>query len=558
MIRPVSVLTLTVLLASCSPSDAPDMVVYGRIWTGDSTQPWTQGVAIRGNRIVALGDRTSLGRLAGSKTTIIDNRSNLVTPGLMDDHTHFFGGGLRLHTVPLRDADTPAEFIRRIGERALATDSGQWVLGGGWDHEQWEGAPLPERAWIDSVSPNNPVFLTRLDGHMGVANSAALRLAGIDRTTRVPAGGEIVRISNGEPAGVFKDAAMSLITEAIPAISSTQLDSALSDAVQHAVSLGLTGVSVVSATWNEVAALHRAVDRNALPIRVVVYLSLNLWREAADSLRVNGPGDLRLRIAGVKGYVDGSLGSTTALFDAPYSDAPRTRGLAVTSWDSLASQAILADSAGLQLAIHAIGDRANGLLLDLLATLDSINGPRDRRARIEHAQHLRPEDIPRFRQLGVIASMQPYHAIDDGRWAEKRIGRARIRTTYAFQSLLQAGATLAFGSDWTVAPLSPVSGLYAAVTRRTLDGLNPEGWVPTQKITLDQALRAYTAANAWATFRERDLGVLRVGALADLTLFDRDLSQVPSDQIMDAAINATIVDGRVVYQAEQEKPATDG
>jgi len=512
---------LVTLASACGPSDPPpDLIVLGRIWTGDSTTPWAQGVAIRGDRIVALGDRDTIVAMATSGTVTLDNGANLVTPGLQDDHTHFLAGGFQLVSVELRDAATPEEFIRRIGTFATTLPEGVWVQGGNWDHERWPGAALPTAAWIDSVTGSTPVFVSRLDGHMALANSAAMRLAGVTSAIPTPPGGEIVRDRNGDPTGVFKDAAMDLV----------------------AASVGVTAVSHVSASWEEVAALRRARDQGRLTVRVSVYTPLAGWREAAESLRVHGPGDEWLRVAGVKGFVDGSLGSTTALFEEPYTDARGTSGLFVTPEDSLRSWIGAADSAGLQVAVHAIGDRANAILLDIYDSVARGHGSRDRRFRIEHAQHLRGEDIPRLASSGVIASMQPYHAIDDGRWAEKRIGRERIRTTYAFRSLLDAGAELAFGSDWPVAPLRPAEGLYAAVTRRTLDDRYPEGWVPEQRITLEEALRAYTAANARATFRE-ETGVLRVGALADLVLFDRDLFQIPPDQIREAVVQRTVVGG---------------
>lgn len=534
---------LVTLASACGPSDPPpDLIVLGRIWTGDSTTPWAQGVAIRGDRIVALGDRDTIVAMGTSGTVTLDNGANLVTPGLQDDHAHFFAGGFQLVSVELRDAATPEEFIRRIGAFVKTVPEGAWVQGGNWDHERWPGATLPTAAWIDSVTGNIPVFVSRLDGHMALANSAAMRMAGVTSAIPTPPGGEIVRHRNGEPTGVFKDAAMDLVAAAIPAPTPEQLDSALVGAMRHAASVGVTAVSHVSASWEEVAALRRARAQGRLTVRVSVFTPLAGWREAAESLRVNGPGDEWLRVAGVKGFVDGSLGSTTALFEEPYADARGTSGLFVTPEDSLRAWIGAADSAGLQVAVHAIGDRANAILLDVYDSVARAHGPRDRRFRIEHAQHLRPEDMGRMARLGVIASMQPYHAIDDGRWAEKRIGRERIRTTYAFRSLLDAGAELAFGSDWPVAPLRPAEGLYAAVTRRTLDDRYPEGWVPEQRITLEEALRAYTAANARATFRE-DVGVLRTGALADLVLFDRDLFQIPPDQVREAVVQGTIVGG---------------
>ncbi|HSR16146.1 MAG TPA: amidohydrolase, partial [Gemmatimonadales bacterium] len=380
------------------------------------------------------------------------------------------------------------------------------------------------------------------------ANSRALELAGVTRATPDVAGGVIVRDPNGQPTGVLKDNAQGLVERAVPAPSPARIDSALSRAMAHAAEQGVTGVSYVSGTWPEINAFRRARDDGTLTLRVTAYMSIAGWRSAAESLRVNGPGDEWLRVAGVKAFVDGALGSTTAWFDEPYTDAPTTSGFPLGDLDTLASQMRQADSAGLQLAIHAIGTRANAWLLDQFAHIAEVNGPRDRRPRIEHAQHFRPADIPRVAALGVIPSMQPYHAVDDGRWAEKRIGPERIRTTYAFRSLLDAGALLAFGSDWTVAPLSPLLGVYAAVTRATIDGKQPDGFVPAEKIAVEEALRAYTAANAYATFAEQRTGVLRAGMKADLVVIDRDLTAVPAGQIRDAQVLRTLVGGRTVFR----------
>src|SRR3954471_1612512 len=419
--------------ASARPAD---LVVYGRVWTGDSTKPWAGAVAIAGDTIAAVGDSGDIARLAGKSTQVISNGKAMVVPGFMDGHTHFIYGGFQLTSVDLRDADTPEEFVRRIKAFAAKARPGEWISGGNWDHERWPGTPLPDRSWTDSVTPNNPVFVDRLDGHMTLANSAALKLAHIDRSTKDVAGGTIVRRPNGDPTGVVKDAAQNLVYQVMPTPSPEQSDAAIHRAMQWAASKGVTAVADVSVPWYEVAALKRAHAKGTMTTRVSVFVPLQDWHLMADSVKANGRGDDWLRIAGVKGYVDGSLGSTTALFYEPYNDAPQTSGLLVTPEDSLRAWIGAADSAGLQVAVHAIGERANGLLLDIYDSLASAHGARDRRFRIEHAQHLRRQDIGRLARSGVIASMQPYHAIDDGRWAEKRIGTERIKTTYAFRSLL--------------------------------------------------------------------------------------------------------------------------
>ncbi len=536
------------LILSCSNGLRADLVVYGRVWTGDSANPWAAAVAIRGDTILAVGDSAEVAPLLSSTTRRIASPGAFVTPGFMDDHVHLFSGGFQLASVDLRDAASPQEFTTRLGAFAATQKPGDWITGGGWDHEKWPGTALPDRTWIDSVTPNNPVFVGRLDGHMGLANSLALAAAKLDRGVQELPGGTFVRRNDGELSGVLKDEAMNPVYAAIPASSPSQLDSALVRAMRHAASLGVTAVASVSTGWNEIAALRRARERGTLTLRVANYLFLADWRSVADTLRVNGPGDDWIRVAGVKGLVDGSLGSTTALMFEPYRDQPNTRGLFVTPEDSLRRWVGGADSAGLQVAVHAIGDRANALLLDIYDSVATAHGPRDRRFRIEHAQHLGAADIPRFMALGVIPSMQPYHVADDGRWAAKRIGPDLLRTTYAFRSLLVAGARLAFGSDWPVAPLDPRMGLEAAVTRQTLDGRYPEGWVPEEKITLEDALRAYTAANAYGVFAEGVRGMLKPGYRADLVVFDRDLTRIPAGRLVMAQVQFTVAGGKVVFE----------
>jgi predicted amidohydrolase YtcJ len=533
---------------SVSAGQRADLVVLGNVWTGDSAQPRGEGVAMRGDTIVVVGDSQAVLRLADSATRIMRNGTGLVVPGFMDGHVHFLDGGFQLSSVDLRDADSPAEFIRRLGAFARERNPGEWITGGDWDHERWSGTPLPRREWIDSITPRNPVFVSRLDGHMALANSLALKAAGMGRGSPDIPGGTIVRDrQSGEPTGVLKDEAMGPVYAIMPAPSEAQVDAALARAMRFTASRGVTAVASVSAGWGQVAGLMRTRRAGALSVRISLYPPLADWRRVAESLRVDGPGDDWIRLAGVKGYVDGSLGSTTALFFEPYADDPTTSGLLVTPEDSLRSQIGRADSAGLQVVVHAIGERANALVLDIYDSVAKAHGPRDRRFRIEHAQHLRPAEVGRMASQGVIASMQPYHAIDDGRWAGKRLG-SRVGDSYVFRSLLDARARLLFGSDWTVAPMDPLLGIYAAVTRRTLDGKNPRGWIPEQKITVEEALRAYTSANAYGVFAERTRGILRPGYRADVVLLDQDLFTIPPEAIEATRIRATIAGGRVVYE----------
>jgi predicted amidohydrolase YtcJ len=546
-------LSIAALAVACSkPADV--LIVNGMVWTGaTSGNPAPGAVALRDGKILAVGNSAEVARHAGGGTELIDARGGLVMPGFADGHTHFIDGGFQLANVDLRDAATPAEFIRRLSAYAGRLRPGEWITGGDWDHENWAGAPLPRRQWIDSVTPSNPVFVNRLDGHMALANSAAIRAAGVTRETDAPPGGEIVRDQRtGEPLGIFKDQAMGLIGRAIPAPSPEELDSALVRALAHAASLGVTAAAHVSASWADWASYRRVKDARRLTSRIAVFLALADWRAVADTVARAGAGDDWLSIGGVKGYVDGSAGSRTAYFFEPFSDSTGYAGLMQTSERDLRAWIGSADSAGLRVAVHAIGDRANALLLqifDSVAQAHNVDGRRDRRFRNEHAQHLRSDEIPRFAQIPVVASMQPYHAIDDGRWLDKRIGPVRSRMTYAFRDLIDAGAPLAFGSDWTVAPLDPLLGVYAAVTRRTLDGKHPNGWVPAQKITVGEALRAYTAGNAWALFAEHKWGTIAPGYFADVVVLDHDLFRMPPESIPTARVRYTIVGGKVMYRS---------
>jgi predicted amidohydrolase YtcJ len=553
-VRPSRLLLLALAgIPGCGSSAAPDadLVVYGRVWTGDSARPWAAAVAIIGGSIAAVGDSAAVAARVGERTRVLSAGGGMVNPGLMDEHLHFVDGGFQLASVDLRPAESPADFIARLAAFAKEKKPGEWILGGDWDHERWPEAPLPRREWIDSVTPRNPVFVQRLDGHMGLANTAALRAAGITRATKDIRGGVIVRDRRtGEPTGVLKDEAMTPVYNVIPPPSDEQRDRALRRAMDHAVARGVTTVSHVSVPWADLGAYLRAKQAGDLQVRAALYFPLQDWRRVADTVAKIGRGDDWVWIGGVKGYVDGSLGSTTALFYAPYNDDPSTSGVLVTPEDSLRHWIGSADSAGLQVVVHAIGERANGLLLDIYDSVAKAHGQRDRRFRIEHAQHLRRQDIDRIARTGVVASMQPYHVADDGRWAEKRIGPERIKTTYAFRSLLDRGAHLAFGSDWTVAPMDPLLGIWAAVTRRTLDGRNPGGWIPEEKITVEEALRAYTAGDAYGIFAENRRGKLVPGYQADLAVLDQDLTRIPLETIDQVKVRATIVGGRVVFSSQ--------
>jgi predicted amidohydrolase YtcJ len=540
---------LCLVLAACA-RQADLVITGGTVWTGLSTgAPRAGSVAIAGGKVLAIDDDARIARYVGPKTERIEANGGLVMPGFTDGHTHFVDGGFQLASVDLRSAATPREFIRRLKEHAETLKPGEWILGGDWDHTLWPGQPLPRHEWIDSVTPNNPVFVNRLDGHEALANGAALRAAGVTRQTPTPSGGEILRdAKTGEPIGIFKDGALDLIRRAVPEPSPAQRDSALARALARAASLGVTATAHMSASWADLASYRRLERAGRLTLRAALYLPLDAWRTVADTVARAGRGDDWVKVGGVKGYMDGSAGSRTAYLFESYSDSAGYNGLLQHPEADMRRWIGGADSAGLQITVHAIGDRANAILLSIYDSVTRAHGPRDRRFRVEHAQHLRPEDIPLFGKLGVIASMQPYHAIDDGRWVEQRIGPERIKTTYAFRTLLGTGGRLAFGSDWTVAPLDPILGVYAAVTRRTLDGKNPAGWVPDQKITVGEALQAYTAGNAYATFDEGTRGRLAPGYDADVVVLDRNLFTLPPDSLDRARVRYTIVGGKVVYR----------
>jgi predicted amidohydrolase YtcJ len=453
--------------------------------------------------------------------------------------------------VQLRDAKTRDEFVARIAAFARTVPAGTWITGGDWDHQLW-GGELPRRDWIDAATPAHPVWVNRLDGHMALANSAALRAAGVNRSVKDVSGGEIVRDARGEPTGLLKDNAMDLVAGHVPPPPPEMQDRALESAMRYVAERGVTSVHHMG-TWADLDVFARAHAAGRLTTRIYAAVPLDSWPRLAEAVTArtyggaDGRGDAWLRVGGLKGFVDGSLGSHTAAFHDPFTDTPADRGLFVNAPEDLETWIAGADAAGLHVMVHAIGDRANQTLLDIYERVERAHGPRDRRFRIEHAQHLAPADVPRFGRLRVIPSMQPYHAIDDGRWAEQVIGVERAKLAYAFKALLDDKAPLAFGSDWFVAPPTPLEGIYAAVTRRTLDGRHPDGWVPEQKITVEEALAAYTLGGAFASFDEHVKGRIAPGMLADLAVIDRDLRTIPPEAIRDARVTRTIVGGRTVY-----------
>lgn len=526
------------------------VIVNANVRTMDAKRSQAQSVAVSGGKIIAIGSDADTKPLIGPNTTVIDAKGKLVLPGFNDAHVHFLETGAQLSSVDLRTAKSPEEFVQRIKDFAAKLPKGRWILGGQWDHENWKPNNLPTAAMIDAVTPDNPVFINRLDGHMALANSLAIKMAGVDRSTPEVSGGLIVRDAAGNPTGVFKDAAMGYIEKVIPDATFEQKLEFAQAVTNYAASMGVTSVQDMSA-GTDVGVYQELLRQGKLKTRVYACSPLADYKRWQNTGVHYAFGSAMLRVGCLKGFADGSLGSTTAWFFEPYLDAPNTSGLPRAEVTTTMKQNVLdADKAGLQVNIHAIGDRANATILDFYENAVSANGARDRRFRIEHAQHLRQEDIPRFGKLGVVASMQPLHIIDDGRWAWKRLDEKRLKGTYAFRSLLDSGAVLAFGSDSPVAPMNPVFGIYAAVTRRTLDDKNPNGWIPEQKISVDEAVRGFTWGSAYGEFQENVKGTLEVGKVADIVMLSDDIFTIDPVKIGEAKVVMTIVDGRVAFETK--------
>lgn len=545
-------------LSAVSAEPIADLaLVGGKIWTLDEARPEAEAVAIWQGRVLAVGSSDAIRPMIGSKTRVVVLEGRRVLPGFCDCHVHLLAGGLQLRRVDLKNAADEAEFGRRLQAFDRRLPPGRWMLGGNWDHDRTFNGRLPTAAILDRYVPDRPCFLVRYDGHMAVANSQALKLAGITAATADPPGGEIVRNpASKAPSGILRDAAMGLVSEIAPDISDDEMTESILAALELASRLGVTSLDDMAGDGHEgrrrLLRIYQQLAREGrLTARIQLRWPLEAWSELAELGVQAGFGSDFVTIGGLKGFIDGSLGSSTAKLSAPYANEPNSTGIYVTAPERLGELIRKADAAGLAVAVHAIGDRGNATLLALFAEAAGRNGPRDRRFRIEHAQHLRAEDFAKFSAGGVIASMQPYHAIDDGRWAEGRIGVERCRSSYAFRSLLDHGARLAFGSDWPVAPLDPLAGIDAAVNRRTLDGLHPNGWFPEQRISIVEAIRAYTLDAAYANSAESRLGSIAPGMLADLVVLSCDiLADEERSRIAEAKVTMTVVGGRIVYEAE--------
>jgi len=547
------------LLAQSKPS-ADLIITKAKIWTVDKSRPTAEAVAVLGDRIVAVGSVADVEALRGPSTKIIDAEGKLLLPGFNDAHVHFVTSGTRLDQIQLGDATSVEEFTRRIAERAKMTPKGEWIEGGDWDETKWTPANLPTKDVIDPVTPDTPVFLEHHDGHMALANSVALRLAGVTAQTPDPPGGTIVRDAQGNPTGALKDAARNVVLKAIPLPSHERRLQAMRRALERAAELGVTSVQDMndenSDSFADIRGYGELLQSGELSARVYVAPAISDWeRQEKVGIR-HAFGSSYLRIGATKGFADGSLGSSTAYFFDPYTDDPNNSGLLGEQMHPLSQMRdwmLQADAAGLQVCTHAIGDRAISTVLDLYTDVVEAHRGMERRFRIEHAQHMAARDFARFAQLSVIASVQPYQAIDDGRWSEARIGHDRASRTYAFRTFLNHGVHLAFGTDWPYAPFDPVLTIYAAVTRATLDGKNPNGWFPEQKLTVAEAVEAYTIGSAYAEFQEKDKGSITPGKLADMVLLSDDIFTMDPVKIRDVRVLKTIVGGRLVWDVDRKK-----
>jgi predicted amidohydrolase YtcJ len=551
LLAPAVLLLGVSIRAAAQTKPAADLIITNaKIWTVDKARPEAEAVAVLRDRIVAVGSATQVDAWHGPQTKVIDAHGKLLLPGFNDAHVHLVSGGDHLQAVQLRNASSPGEFARRIAERARVTPKGEWLTGGDWDEQQWSPPNLPTKELIDPFTPDTPVWVNRYDIHESLANSAALRLAGITAKTPDPPGGEILRDAQGNPTGILRDSAQELVNKVMPPMSSQHRMRAIHRALEYAASFGITSVQHMNPNYEDVRAYGELEQQGALTARIYAAPMETAWHDQAKIGLHRAFGSAFLRLGAVKGFMDGSLGSETAYFFDPYSDAPNNRGLLSDEMhppSAMRQRLQGADAAGLQLCIHAIGDQAVSMALDIFEHIEQADGKRDRRWRIEHSQHIVAKDFIRYAHLGVIASVQPYHAIDDGRWAEKRIGAERVQRSYAFRTFLDNKVKLAFGTDWPVAPLNPLLTIYAAVTRATLDGKNPGGWVPEQKLTVAESVEAYTLGSAYAEFQEREKGSITPGKLADFTVLSDDIFKIPPAAIKDVRVEATYVGGKLVY-----------
>ncbi|MCG6959949.1 amidohydrolase [bacterium BMS3Abin03] len=552
LINPV--LFFLLLIISCTSPKMKTAFINGKIYTVNENQPYAEAIITEGNKIAFVGSNEEVKKFIDESTKVIDLNGKLMLPGFNDSHLHFISGGNYLLGINLRPAHSKEEFVQIIKEyvkdrKDSSKNINKWITGGRWDHEQWKEKVLPTKELIDSITGDIPVFVSRIDGHIGLANSRALQLAGITKNTPDPDGGLIIRDKNtGEPTGILKDNAMELVFKIIPPPSLEEnVENALR-AIEEANKLGITSVQDMTQP-GELEAYMKILRDGKLTCRIYSITPINKYKELVNSDITAGHDEAIIKRGALKGYADGSLGASTAWFFEHYSQDTTNFGLPmdVVTNGKLKKWAFDADKNHLQICVHAIGDRANAFMLDLYEEIKKDNPGWDRRFRIEHAQHLRESDIPRFNTIGVIASVQPYHCIDDGVWAEKRIGPERIHFTHVYKSLLDNNVKVAFGTDFPVAPLNPLLGIYAAVTRRTVDGKNPDGWIPGQKISVEDAIKCYTLNPAYASFDENTKGSIEVGKFADLVVLSDDILSIDPVKIKNVQVMMTVFNGEIIF-----------
>ncbi len=527
--------------------------VHGRIYTNDPAEPWAQALAVTDGKISCIGKMDHVLLDCGGSQEGADSvqlKGQFVMPGFNDAHVHLGGAAAEELAVPLTGVPSPEEMQKRVADAVAHHKAGEWITGGGWDHTLWSEKRFPNRQQLDAVAPKNPVILTHISGHVAVANSFALKIAEIDKTTPNPPGGEIEHDALGEPTGMLKeDAAMSLVKVRIPDPAMEERRRGIELILANVAKNGVTSVQDNSA-WEDFQVYQHLKEEGKLTVRITEWLPFNTPLNDLQNMRAQGgTTDPWLKTGALKAYTDGAMGSRTAAMLEPYSDDPSTSGILTNDPEKLKVMAIERDKAGFQLAFHAIGDRANRIALDVFEAVVKANGKRDRRDRIEHAQMVAPEDFARFAKLNVIASMQPSHQTTDMRWAEDRIGPQRIKGAYAWATMQKNGVRLAFGTDYPVEPISPFRGLYACVTRERPDGGPRNGWERQEKISLTDCIRAYTSGSAYAQFEEGKKGELKQGEYADFIVLSNDLTKVPPSEYTKTRVLRTVVGGRTIYQA---------
>jgi len=530
------------------------LFINGNIYTNLHTAPKEgrpQAIAVRDGRIFALGSNAEILALRHRQTEVVDLGGHFVMPGFNDAHLHLAAGGLQLLEVDLLGVKSLQEMQQRIAEHAKTMPAGAWMLGGGWDHTLWPGEKLPTRQDIDAVTGDHPAIFERVDGHIAVANTAALKAAGILNKTPNPQGGEIDRDANGDATGILRETAKALVMSKAPRPSLAERRRGIELALANAARWGVTSIQDYS-EWEDFLVYEELERQGKLTARISEWLTFKEPLPLLDQHRAHHPAaDPMLHTAMLKGFMDGSLGSRTAALKAPYSDDPGNRGLPQYDQATLNQMAVERSAAGFQLGFHAIGDAAVQMALDAFAEAErdarENNRERDFRFRIEHDQVVDPNQFDQFRKLGVIASVQPCHLLTDMNWAMERIGPERAKTSYPWNSFLQHGVRLAFGTDYPVEPITPFRGLYAAVTRKNEAGTKE--YFPEEKVTIEQAIAAYTTGSAYAQFAEHDKGTLSPGMLADFVVLDRDLTQIAPAEILKTQVLRTVVGGKTVYEA---------